>query len=93
MTDLTKPPRRHHRLLRPAIALRLPMAGSLTSASRARQQASVVAARGARAVFPFARAIDSNLLSGLWVQPFQKLLADMVIRRSGPNLSAGLDRP
>ncbi len=54
---------------------------------------SVVAAHGARAFFPFAPVIDCELLSGLWVQPFQKLLAGMVIRGSGPNLIAGLCRP
>jgi len=42
---------------------------------------------------PFAHVIDCELLSGLWVQPCQKLLAGMVIRGSGPNLTAGLDRP
>ncbi|MDP2780305.1 UDP-glucose/GDP-mannose dehydrogenase family protein, partial [Devosia sp.] len=34
---------------------------------------------------PFAHVIDCELLSGLWVQPCQKLLAGMVIRGSGPN--------
>ncbi|MDP2738450.1 MAG: hypothetical protein Q8O82_07005, partial [Pseudorhodobacter sp.] len=32
---------------------------------------------------PFAHVIDCELLSGLWVQPCQKLLAGMVIRGSG----------
>ena len=42
---------------------------------------------------PFAHVIDCELLSGLWMQPCQKLLAGMVIRGSGPDLTDGLDRP
>lgn len=64
-----------------------------TLAPTYQQQISVVAARGARAFFPFVHAIDCKLLSGLWVQPCQKLLAGMAIRGSGPNLTAGLHSP
>lgn len=46
---------------------------------------AVVAARNAEASGPIRRVIECGLLSGFHVRHFQKLLAGMVICRSGPN--------